>query len=49
MDPNLIEKFIAGEKLLRIAFYDNGDIYIVPVNYGYIYENDKFVFYFHGA
>lgn len=48
-DPDMIEKFIAGEKLLRIAFYDNGDIYIVPVNYGYIYENDKFVFYFHGA
>ena len=24
-------------------------IYIVPLNYGYTYENEKYVFYFHGA
>ena len=24
-------------------------MYIVPVNYGYIYENEKYIFYFHGA
>ena len=35
-DINSIEKFIAGEQILRIAFYDDGDIYIVPVNYGYV-------------
>ena len=44
-----IEEFVAEEQILRIAFYDDGDIYIVPVNYGYIYENDKYSFYFHGA
>ena len=44
-----IEEFIAEEQILRIAFYDAGDIYIVPVNYGYLYENDKYSFYFHGA
>ncbi len=44
-----IEEFIAKEQILRIAFYDDGDIYIVPVNYGYLYENDKYSFYFHGA
>ncbi|MBQ8435650.1 MAG: pyridoxamine 5'-phosphate oxidase family protein [Oscillospiraceae bacterium] len=48
-DINLIEKFIAKEQKLRIAFYDDGDIYIVPVNYGYVYENNRFRFYFHGA
>ncbi|MBE6844142.1 MAG: pyridoxamine 5'-phosphate oxidase family protein [Ruminococcus sp.] len=48
-DLNLIEKFIAKEQILRIAFYDDGDIYIVPVNYGYVYENNCFRFYFHGA
>ena len=44
-----IEGFIAKEQIIRIAFYDNGDIYIVPVNYGYSNENGKYSFYFHGA
>lgn len=48
-DKEAIELFIAEEQILRIAFYDHGDIYIVPVNYGYLYENDKYSFYFHGA
>ena len=48
-DPEKIEEFISGEQILRVAFYDEGDIYIVPVNYGYLYENDKYSFYFHGA
>lgn len=48
-DKKLIEEFIAKEQILRVAFCDNGDIYIVPVNYGYSFESDKYVFYFHGA
>lgn len=48
-DKALIEQFIAKEQIIRIAFNDDGDLYIVPLNYGYIYENDKYVFYFHGA
>ena len=48
-DKALIEQFIAKEQIIRIAFYDNGDLYIVPLNYGFIYENYKYVFYFHGA
>lgn len=44
-----IEEFISEEQILRIAFYDDGDIYIVPVNYGYLYDNDKYKFCFHGA
>lgn len=48
-DKKVIEEFIAEEQIIRIAFYDDGDIYIVPVNYGYLYENDKYTFYFHGA
>lgn len=48
-DKATIEAFIANEHILRVAFYDEGDIYIVPVNYGYLYENDKYIFYFHGA
>ena len=48
-DKEAIELFIAEEQILRIAFYDQGDIYIVPINYGYLYENDRYSFYFHGA
>ena len=47
-DLNVIAEFIAKEQILRIAFYDEGDIYILPVNYGYIYDG-KYSFYFHGA
>ena len=48
-DITKIEAFIAKEKIIRIAFCDDGDIYIVPVNYGYINDNGKYSFYFHGA
>ena len=48
-DNSVIEAFIAKEQIIRIAFCDNGDIYIVPLNYGYINENGKYSFYFHGA
>lgn len=48
-DQMMIEAFIAKEQLMRIAFYDEGDIYIVPVNYGYSYTNETYAFYFHGA
>ncbi len=48
-DEKLIEAFIAKEQIMRIAFYDNGEIYIVPVNYGYSNDSGKNVFYFHGA
>jgi hypothetical protein len=48
-DSNAIEAFIRKEQIIRIAFYDDGDIFIVPVNYGYRKENDRYTFYFHGA
>jgi len=48
-DEKVIEAFIAEEQILRIAFWDNGDIYIVPVNYGYLYEDGKYSFFFQGA
>ncbi len=49
LEKNLIKDFIAKEQIMRIAFYDDGDIYIVPINYGFIDDNGKYVFYFHGA
>lgn len=48
-DEKQIEAFIAGEQILRIAFYDHEELYIVPVNYGCCLENGKYTFYFHGA
>ena len=48
-DKKQIEAFIAQEQIIRIAYYDNGEIYIVPVNYGYTNDSGKYVFYFHGA
>lgn len=48
-DSGMIEAFIKKEQIIRIAFYDDGDIYIVPVNYGFINDNGRYSFYFHGA
>lgn len=33
----------------RIGFYDAGRIYILPLNFGYSYEEETYTFYFHGA
>lgn len=48
-DKKTIETFIAKEQIMRIAFYDRGEIYIVPINYGYTNDSGQYVFYFHGA
>lgn len=47
-EKSIIDDFIKNEQILRIAFNDDGDIYIVPVNYGYKSQKD-ICFYFHGA
>ena len=33
----------------RIGFYDDGEVYIVPLNFGYEARDNTYVFYFHGA
>ncbi len=33
----------------RVGFCDEGQVYIVPLNFGYSEENGKLTFYFHGA
>lgn len=48
-DKAEIERFISGEKILRVGFCDNGEMYIVPVNYGYTVDDGRYTFYFHGA
>ena len=34
---------------LHLGLVDEGKPYIVPMNYGYVFEEDKLVFYVHGA
>ena len=48
-DPVKIRAFLEQEQILRVGFYDEGEIYIVPVNYGLAWEKGRTVFYFHGA
>ncbi len=33
----------------RVGFCDEGQVYIVPLNFGYIQKEGNFVLYFHGA
>ncbi len=48
-DPELIRKAIDDCNICRIGFNDKGGVYIIPMNFGYSTENDKYIFYFHGA
>lgn len=49
IDHGAIKNFLEQQQILRIAFCDDDEIYIVPVNYGFIADDDSYVFYFHGA
>ena len=42
-------KIIEDCKYCRIALSQNNYPYIVPLNYGFSYENDKLTLYFHSA
>lgn len=50
-DPERIAEILETADVLRIGYYDTKkkEVYIVPLNYGYEYENGNLTFYFHGA
>lgn len=48
-DSQAIELFISDQRIMRVGIYDDGEVYIVPVNYGFKTENGEYTFYFHGA
>ena len=48
-DSNEIIHILDTGKVLHLGLVDQGKPYIVPMNYGYILEGDKLVFYLHGA
>lgn len=49
LETEQIEKVIHSRHCCRIGFYDNGSIYIVPLNFRYEKNGEKRCFYFHGA
>lgn len=48
-DPMRIADIVSRCTCCRIGFYDDGEVYIVPLNFGYERINDTYVFFFHGA
>ena len=48
-DPIKIENIVRRCTCCRIGFHDDGDVYIVPLNFGYEIKDNTYVFYFHGA
>ena len=48
-DPMRVADIVSRCTCCRIGFYDDGEVYIVPLNFGYEIKDDTYVFYFHGA
>jgi len=48
-DMAKINKIIQSCHCCRLGLYDQGKVYIVPLNFGYWEENQKRIFYFHSA
>lgn len=48
-DPMKIADIISRCTCCRIGFYDDGEVYIVPLNFGYACNEGRYTFYFHGA
>lgn len=48
-DPNQILDIVDKSAVMRVALYADGEPYITPLNFAYIYNEGKFVFYFHCA
>lgn len=44
-----IKQIVADNHVLRLGLFNGSYPYIVPVNYGYEWQEDQLVFYLHGA
>lgn len=49
VDPLRIQDIINRCIICRIGFYDDQEVYIVPLNFGYEIKDGTYIFYFHGA
>jgi len=48
-DGGKINEIISKCHCCRLGFYDDGEVYIVPLNFGFTETDGKRTFYFHGA
>ncbi|MDO5409073.1 MAG: pyridoxamine 5'-phosphate oxidase family protein [Lachnospiraceae bacterium] len=48
-DPTRINEIISACTCCRLGLNDDGKVYIVPLNFGYEENQQKKIFYFHGA
>lgn len=48
-DGDTIDGIIQEAFCVRLGFNDDGEVYIVPLNFGFENINGKRFFYFHGA
>ncbi len=48
-DINKILEILDKAKVVRLGLVDGDEAYVVPMNYGYTYENEKLTLYLHGA
>ncbi|MCQ2551774.1 MAG: pyridoxamine 5'-phosphate oxidase family protein [Clostridia bacterium] len=48
-DLHEIKHILDTGKTLHLGLVDDGKPYVVPMNFGYAFENDRLVFYVHGA
>ena len=48
-DINEILKILDKTKIVHIGLVDGDEPYVVPMNYGYTYKDDKLTLYLHGA
>jgi uncharacterized protein len=44
-----IRQILDKTKVLHLGLYDGEYPYIVPMHYGYVYQDDTLIFYMHGA
>lgn len=49
VDNAIIDEIISQCQYCRLGFNDSGKVYIVPMNYGFVHNDNKRIFYFHSA
>ena len=48
-DETLIRDILERAQVIHLGLSDEGQPYVVPMNYGYVLEDGKLTFYLHGA
>ncbi len=49
LNPELIRAYIHECEICRLGFNDDGEVYIVPLNFGVEETDGQYTLYFHGA